>query len=145
MTHEDSGHYGAKHPPGTRPDPALADRLRKSIQDGTISCARAHRLAAELGCPPSAVGKAIDLLEGRIVRCQLGLFGHSPQRKIVQPALTVAHDLEKAIREALTDGHLTCAAAWQIADQRGSVRLAVAEACEALGIRIRRCQLGAFG
>jgi hypothetical protein len=145
MTHEDSGHYGAKHPPGTRPDPALADRLREIIRDGTIGCARAHRLAAELGCPPSTVGMAIDLLEGRIVRCQLGLFGYSPQKKILRPAPSVAPDLETAIREALTEGYLTCAAAWRIADRRAIARLAVAEACEALGVRIRRCQLGAFG
>lgn len=145
MTHQDAGHYKAKHPAGSRPDPLIASRLRADMPQGTISCARAHRLAAALERSPAAVGMAIDLLEGRIVRCQLGLFGYSPVKKLARAAAAVAPELEADIRQSLEEGRLSCAAAWRIADARGLPRLALAEACERLGLRIARCQLGAFG
>lgn len=144
MTHEFSGHYAAKHPPGTEADARIADAVRASAKDGSLSCAAAHRIATDLGVHPSEVGKTLDLLEFRIVKCQLGLFGYQPEKKIVAPAETVSPELRDALTAALVDDRLPCASAWTIADRFGMTRMAVAAACEKMNLRVSPCQLGAF-
>ena len=144
MTHEDAGHYAAKHPEGSLPDPRIADRLKAKVKDGTVSCAAAHAIAEELNVPPKDVGKTMDLMELRIVKCQMGLFGYFPEKKIVKPAESITPELESAISEATAGGRLACKAAWDMADRFGIPRMAVAAACEALGIKVTPCQIGAF-
>jgi hypothetical protein len=90
------------------------------------------------------VGVTIDLLEIRLKRCQLGLFGYGQKKGVVKPAVKVSTELEKAIHGALADGRLPCLAAWKIADGMGIARMDVSSACEALKIKIKPCQLGAF-
>lgn len=138
------GKYASKHPPGTRVAPEVESALRENLQDGTISCAAAHRIASRLNVPPSVVGVGIDLLDAGLVRCQLGLFGYTPRKKAVVPADSVSPELEAKIRDKLVDGVLPCAEAWSIADESGIPRMKVAAACEALSVRIKPCQLGAF-
>ena len=94
--------------------------------------------------PPAAVGRAADLLEVRLVKCQLGLFGYGPRKKIIEPAGAVATALRTAILGGLIDDRLPCLTAWEIADRFSIHKMKVSEACEALGIRIKPCQLGAF-
>jgi hypothetical protein len=67
-----------------------------------------------------------------------------PEKRIVAKADRWDATLEKDIREALQDGRLPCAEAWAIARRRKVPRLTVANVCEALDIKIRPCQLGAF-
>jgi hypothetical protein len=144
MTHEDAGHYAAKHSKETKLDERIAGEIRKKIREGKVSCAAAHRIAEELGVTPAEVGVAIDLLEARIERCQLGLYGYSPKRRIVEAAETVSPELEDAIRGALSDGKLICLSSWEIAKQFGIPKMAISSACETVGIKISFCQLGAF-
>lgn len=145
MTHHDEGHYAAKYPPGASPDPRIAEGLQAKLLDGKISCAAAHQIAKELQVTPADVGKTIDLLEIRINKCQLGLFGYAPQKKIVQPAAQVSSELRKAITEAMDEKGLSCKAVWEIADRCKVSRLDVSAACEALEVKISSCQLGTFG
>ncbi len=144
MTHEDAGHYAAKHSKETVLDERIAEEIRKTIKDGKVSCATAHKIAEELGVTPAEVGVTIDLLEARIERCQLGLYGYSPKRRIVEAAETVSPELEKSIKEALAEGKLTCLSSWEIAKRFGIPKMAVSSACETLGIKLSSCQLGAF-
>ncbi len=144
MTHEDATRYAAKHSPDRKPDKALAERIEGACEDNTITCATAHKIADEQRVPPSEVGFTIDFLERRINKCQLGLFGYRPQRRIVKTAETVSDDLDKAIRDELADNRLSCDRAWNIADRMGISRMDVASACEKLNIKISQCQLGAF-
>jgi hypothetical protein len=44
----------------------------------------------------------------------------------------------------LVDGRLPCAEAWRIADERNLKKMDVSSAVEALEIKIKPCQLGAF-
>jgi len=53
-------------------------------------------------------------------------------------------DVTAAIRAALVDRRLPCASAWDIAKTFGVRKMVVSAACEALGIKIKPCQLGAF-
>lgn len=141
--HSPKGHYAAKHAPDGRPDERIAERVRPRVDAGRLSCADAERIAAELGATMAAVGRTMDLLEVRIIWCQLGLFGCPPAGKIVRPE-AAAPALRKAIRAGLSEGRLSCAEVWRIADGMELPRLKVASACEALKIRIKPCQLGAF-
>jgi hypothetical protein len=144
MTHRDRGHFAAKHPAGTKVDARLADAVRQRASAGLMTCEEAFEIAAALGVTPGQVGMAIDMQEGRIHKCQLGLFGYTPRKKVVQAAASVPPELRSAIVAALARGRLPCAAAWRIADTAGLSRLAVANACETLEIKIAACQLGAF-
>jgi hypothetical protein len=75
MAHENAGHYSAKRG-GAKLDERIAASIREKISENRISCAEAHLIAGKLDVDPGEVGTAIDLLEVRIIKCQLGLFGH---------------------------------------------------------------------
>lgn len=144
MTASDDGKYSRKHPPGTLPDPDVAAALAEVAADGRVSCAVAHDLAAELEVAPAEVGKTMDLLEYRISMCQMGLFGFEPISKIVKPAEVVDDELAARLRSAAPENRISCASCWQIAQDEGLRKMQVAAACEALGLKITPCQLGAF-
>jgi hypothetical protein len=144
MTHEDAGHYAAKHPAETQPDPQIARAVKKKVSDGGIACATAFKIASDLNVPPASVGVVIDLLEVRIEKCQLGLFGYSPGKRIVKPAENVSPRLAEAIKGSLVGNCLPCASSWEIAKKFGLAKMDVSAACEALKIKISSCQLGSF-
>lgn len=145
MSSEHSGNYRAKHPKDTKVDPAIMDRVAVGIVKGCIACKIAHNIAVELNVAPSQVGIAIDLHNGRINACQLGLFGYGKGKKIVAQNETEAKaELASTIRKELVDGKLPCDAAWRVAAAKGLTRLEVGRASESLGIKINKCQLGAF-
>jgi hypothetical protein len=144
MAHEDTGHYAAKHP-GGRIDKDTADAIAVKEKEGRITCVAAHVIAKKLGCSPQAVGMNVDLLEKRIRRCQLGLFGYGmKKKKMVKPAAMVTRKLESAIREAMEGDRITCQAAWDLAKKMSLTKMEVSSACEAMGVRVKNCQLGAF-
>ena len=136
--------YAQKHPETTVLEDRIATALKDVVEDNQISCAAAHRIAEDLGRPAADIGLALDLMEVRLMRCQLGLFGYTPHKRIVKEANDWDKELEAEIRDALRDDRLPCKDAWSIADRRQIKRLTVANICEALGIKIRPCQLGAF-
>ncbi len=144
MTHEDKGHYSRKHPSDRKVKPELTDALKKQISDKGVSCSAAHKVAKDLGESPAEVGVTLDFLEVAITKCQLGLFGYRPEKKIVKPAENILQELEEAIRMNLANNRLTCKSAWEIAERLGIKRMEVASACEALEIKISPCQIGAF-
>lgn len=144
MTREDAGHYSLKHPEGTAHDPALVATLREKALDGRLTCAVAHQVAEAFKVTPAEVGKTADLLDLRIVECQMGLFGYSPEKRIVRPAGNVTQELRDQLEQVADDGRISCASCWKIADTLGVEKMTVSSACEALGIKVKHCQLGAF-
>ena len=147
MTHEDAGHYSAKHPEGTKLQPELAAAVTEQAADGQISCAAAHQAAKDKQVAPAKIGQTIDLLEYRIIKCQLGLFGYEPEKKVVTPAAKaeISAELQAALEErADAKGRIACADCWQIADSLSMPRMAVSAACETLDMKVTPCQLGAF-
>ena len=144
MAHSDAGRYAAKHTPGRKPDETLADAVRSKETERELTCADAERISLEHGAAMAEVGRTLDLLEVRISRCQLGLFGYAADGKTVRPDNMVTPELEKTIRSRLSDGRLPCTAAWEIAAEENIPRMKISSACEALKIKIKPCQLGAF-
>lgn len=124
--------------------PGLEDAIKNKSKGGALSCALCFTIADEFQVHPREVGYALDIMEIPIAMCQLGLFGNSPIGKIVQKAETIPEDLENAIREMLDNGRLTCHCSWQLAHQFAMPKIRISSACEAMGIKISMCQLGAF-
>jgi hypothetical protein len=143
MTHEDTGHYAGKRR-GAKLDEAIAAKIREKLSENRISCAEAHSIATDLKMAPADVGTAIDLLEARIIKCQLGLFGYGKEKNI--PALPdkIDPDIEPAVKSALVDNRLPCSTAWEIAKKFKISRPVMAAICESMKIKVSPCQLGAF-
>ena len=147
MTHEDAGKYAAKHPPDTVRNEQIAKAIREKSPGGALGCAMAEKISKELKVGMAEVGITADLLEIKIKECQLGLFGWGDKPghgKDIRATDPVPVEVKGAIEKAVVNGTVTCAAAWRIADQLSVKRKAVSAACEALKLKIRPCQLGAF-
>ena len=144
MSRQDKGNFSAKHPPDTTIPHEVMEAVASRISDGKITCRTAFDIAAEASVPPLIIGTAIDLQEGRITKCQLGLFGYAQAQSPLHGTDLDDDELKRDIRAALENDRLSCEQAWQIADGRNLPRLEIARACESLHIRFHRCQLGAF-
>lgn len=144
MTKEDEGHYAKKHLHDSKVNPEIEAALKQLASNGEIPCAVAFKIASDLNVEPGDVGITADLLEMRLTKCQLGLFGYKPTKSIVEPAQNISKGLEEDIRKGLEEGKLPCVTAWRIAKDMGVRKMEVSSACEALEIKICSCQIGAF-
>ena len=144
MTAKDKGNYPGKHQPEEQPDEAIQSEIEKETKSGELPCAVAFTIVDKISASAAEVGKAADLMNYELVKCQLGLFGYKPRRQIVKPEESPDPDIENAITEALEDGKLSCKAAWNIADRFNVHKLTVSGVCETMRLKIKSCQLGAF-
>ena len=133
-----------KHGQNQSPDPILATEIDARQKERRLTCAKAHAIAKAMNVSPVEVGKTMDLMGIRINRCQMGLFGYHPEKKVVKTVGTVEDSLRAALEKEVLSGRIACAVCWAIADQGDMPRMAVAAACETLGIKVSPCQLGAF-
>ena len=144
MTREQGPKFSEKHGMNTRIEPTVKLKIEASAKNSEISCAVAFQIADELNTTPADVGKGVDLLNIKLMKCQLGLFGYGPDKKIVKPKSPENQELAKAIRLALVENKLSCRDAWDIALRFKIPKMSVSAVCEALDIKIKPCQLGAF-
>lgn len=144
MSKEKGKPYSEKHDPDFRPDPSIEKELRKRAASREISCALAFRIAEDLGVEPHEVGRTADVLDIRLVKCQLGLFGYKPEKKIVTPEDAPNKEIEEAITRSSEDNRLSCERVFQIAAQFNMSKLTVSNVCQGNLIQIKHCQLGAF-
>jgi hypothetical protein len=136
--------FAEKHEPDATPDRRIKEEILNQTQNNELSCKVAFEIAKKLQVSEKAVGMTADLLDFKLVKCQLGLFGYGLQKKDVQPKDTTNRDLKEAITEALADGRLPCKRAWDIASLFNVHKLNITRICEFMKIKIRDCQLGAF-
>lgn len=144
MTHLDRGHYAKKHADTNLINPVAETLLKTEAKNEKITCVAVHRIAKELGITPADAGVQVDLLELRLIRCSLGLFGYGKGVKMIKPVDSVAQDLENLLDQASDDGRISCKDCWRIAKELKVSRIDVSSACEFKKLRIRPCQLGAF-
>lgn len=144
MSRKHAGQYSKKHPSDTTVAHAVMEAVSSKMAHQKIACKAAFEIASNLSVLPSIVGTAIDLQEGRIISCQLGLFGYGKAENKLRAAAQVRQEIEVAINASLIERQLSCEKVWQIADTLIMPRIKIAQACEAFGVKICSCQLGAF-
>jgi hypothetical protein len=137
-------HLTDKHGKDVKINPIIASKVKEKSRDGQLPCAVAFKIAEELDISPAEIGVTLDLLEIKISKCQIGIFGYDKGNKIAGPMTRIPDKLEITIRQNLSGGKLPCANAWQIAEMMGIGKMDVTSACDALGIKVSPCQLGAF-
>ena len=137
-----NGNFAAKHKGVVVSDERISMLLKECAVDKKISCAEATKISQQLSVEMSAVGITIDMLNIRIIDCQMGIFGVAG--KTITAAVSIDAELKTEIHKFLQDGRLACASAWEIAKKHNTSRKSVAQICEALKIKIKPCQLGAF-
>jgi hypothetical protein len=136
--------FSEKHGPDATPDRFIEEEILTHGKNKEIPCAVAFEIARKLKVNPDAVGMTADLMNFKLTKCQLGLFGYQPQKKIVEHPDRVTEDLKNAIANQLVQGRLSCRRAWDIASGLKIGKMKVSGACEAMDINIMGCQLGAF-
>ena len=136
--------FSKKHGSHVQVDPAIKAAVKKRLQNDTLTCATAFDIARTLGVDPAEVGVTLDLMRCRLIECQLGLFGYRPRKRIVKAQDTALPELKKAVMDGLIGGKLPCRTAWNLAAQFNVSKIKVSNNCEAWGIKIKPCQLGAF-
>lgn len=135
--------FTEKHP-GKSPDPKIEAELLKENVSGELPCALAFNIAARLGLPAAEVGITGDLLNIKICKCQLGLFGYQPAHKLVSDKKAPTDEIREALAAAQSDNRIFCETAWEIASRLKVGKIAIGNACEAMGIKVKHCQIGAF-
>ena len=136
--------YSEKFGANQKPEDFIQNEILKHVKENDLACALAFDIAKLLDVSPDRVGRTADLMNVRLVKCQLGLFGYPPKTKIIEAASHVDQQLSAAIHAGLVNDRLPCKTSWEIADRFKVTKMAVSSACEALGIKIKPCQLGAF-
>jgi hypothetical protein len=126
------------------PDDDLVALIKKNSHDNSIPCSKAIKISDETEHNSIDVGKTLNFCGINIIKCQLGLFGYTPQKRIVKKLDSIDPGLEKAIKNHLVNNRLPCIDAWKIADEFGRTRLEIGSAAETMNIKISQCQLGAF-
>ena len=144
MSQQKGKKFAEKHESNAQLNEEIKGRIIRRTKNNKLPCAVAFKIAAELNVSPAEVGKTADLLEMELVKCQLGLFGYKPEKKIVKPKAAENPDLTSAIQDARVGGDLSCENAWEIARRFDVSRMKVSSVCEQLKIKIKPCQLGAF-
>ena len=144
MSSEKRKGYASKQAPGYKADPALLETIKSNLKDNMLPCAVAFKIAEDAQVLPIEVGRAADSQEIPLAKCQLGLFGYQPDKKIVKADMAVPEGLLEAIRVAMENERLPCVSAWKLAEDFQVTKLKVSNVCEGQGIKIKPCQLGAF-
>ena len=144
MKLEDGQTFSDKHGADASIDDTIKSKIIELAKEGELPCAVAFKIAKDMKVSPADVGKTLDLLDFRLVKCQLGLFGYLPEKKIVKAKPPENQELEDAIRAALVEERISCRSSWDIAKQFNVPKMAVSAACEALELKMKPCQLGAF-
>ena len=143
MTLERKKNSLKKQDPDNRMDERITEALATRRKDNTLSCAEAFDIARKLDLAKIEVGKALDMMEIKIVKCQLGLFGHKSGKRI-KPGSLPSDALLDALYPFRETGRMPCSRVHEIARELNIGRPTVANACESFGIKITPCQLGAF-
>jgi hypothetical protein len=93
MSQQKGKKFSEKHKSDAQLNEEIKDQIISRTKNNELPCAVAHKIAADLNVSPAEVGKTADLLEMMLVKCQLGLFGYMPEKKIVKPEASENPDL----------------------------------------------------
>ena len=144
MIDQKNNQFAAKHQGKAQISNIIKNEILKQNKDGKLPCLIAFRIANSLQVAAADVGRTVDLLNFRLTKCQLDLFGYKSQKKIIKAKEPEDQSIKKAIHDGLVEERLPCINAWEIASRFNIHKMMVSSACEAMNIKIIKCQLGAF-
>jgi hypothetical protein len=130
------------------PSEKISEMITLYPEKDKLPCAVAHYIAAYLKCDPVEVGKVSTKIGVKLYQCQLGLFGYGRKGKsaykLTGRKVEVDQEVLDLIKANASNGKISCARLWEIADSKGIMRAEAGNAADALGIKVTPCQLGAF-
>ena len=121
----------------------ITNEILSNTLDKKISCKSCYDISNKFAVPMDIIGEIVNDLDIKLHKCQLGLFGY-PEKKIIKPAATISSDLEKTIKNEVLNNKISCKRLWKIARNLKIEKIQLSSACEAMSIKIKPCQLGAF-
>lgn len=160
--------FATKHNSNLKSDITIQQEITKLINNNRLPCKAAFKIAEKLGVSAKQVGNTADILNYRLIGCQLGLFGYKKKiNKIIledsaknsskytpkdkpknKPKNEIDDNLPKGLKKAITDTlvnkKLKCKDCWDIASRFKISRIAAGRVCNSMNIKITECQLGAF-
>lgn len=131
-----------------QPDASIKAAILKRKKNDRLPCAVAFEIAKEMNISPRKVGETADLVNCKLTKCQLGLFGYKSKIDLAKsrdlPNLSQNIELKDAVLDSLVNGKLACKYAWEIASAFNVSKFSVTALCNLMEIGITECQLGAF-
>ncbi len=118
--------------------------LKKNCSSGSITCLQVHQLSQKWQVRPQKMGSILDQLQIKIIKCQLGLFGVTDNKKYIRAVDNIPANLVNQIENQAHKKRLSCRATWEVAKEARVKRRFMGDTCKKLGIRITDCQLGTF-
>jgi hypothetical protein len=122
----------------------LDEKIRASAQDSHLPCGKAFRIADEYNVPKIAVGERVDRMGIRITNCQIGCFKVDKNLHENIDNAKMDEKIIAALNELNQADALNCAGVFELARQFKLTPMAVADAANSSGLKVRRCQLGCF-
>ena len=144
MSMDKTGKKQGKYQSEDQLDPERRQWILAHSREGRLPCAVAFQIVEKKNMSPEEIGAYADVLQIRLAKCQLGLFGYQPEKRIVKKVATIDARLQEALRQKAANNRLACADAWEIAATLKISKLEVGNACETMSIKMHSCQLGAF-
>jgi hypothetical protein len=133
--------------PGNLAEEALS-RLEKAVmaavKDGCVACPAGWKVARDAEVSRLDVGAMIDRLGIRVADCQLGCFKVSKTPYDGTETESCGEEVIRRVAALGARGELTCASAFALAGELNVKPMSVADAANALGFKVRQCQLGCF-
>ena len=133
--------------PGNLSEEALSrleSAVRAAAKGGYVPCPVGWRIARDLGVSRLDVGAMVDRLGIRITDCQLGCFKVGKTPAAGEPSEPVSEEVARGVEALHGKDELTCSNVFALAKELKVKPLAVANAANTRGYKIRQCQLGCF-
>ncbi len=122
----------------------LEQAVRSNLIDGYVACRSGWKIANDLDVTRIDVGSMIDKLGIRVTDCQLGCFKVSKMPYLDGVAEQLNDEAVSRIRELKEAGGLTCKSVHDLAHDLKAKPISIANMANAMGCKIRECQLGCF-
>ena len=122
----------------------LENLVKASLKDGYLSCPVAWVIAKKSNVPKIVVGEITDSLGIRITNCQLGCFKIEKTPYNNSSYSNINGEICNILKELHETDQLTCAKAFELARQFNLKSMVIANEVNAMGLKIRGCQLGCF-
>jgi len=122
----------------------LESVVKASLKDGYLSCPVAWGIARKSNVPKIVVGEIADRLGIRIANCQLGCFEIEKTPYDNSYYSNIDGEICNILKELHETDQLTCAKAFELARQFKLKPIVIANEVNAMGLKIRGCQLGCF-